>query len=831
MVKRSRFLDVIPDARAAVSRQLMQPDRAEWGTVTATPESDVSVPAGSLEVAIDGSDLPPVVVPADGGITAVGAKVMLVRDSSGRVVRASTPARLPAGAVPVAVGVTGEWLAGLDSLTATLDAAQDALDQRMGQADVDLAGARSDIAQAQSDLAAAQTQLGALAGGVEDVRSVAESARSQAQGAADAAVAAQGAADQARTDAASAAGIAGGKADVLIQAAAPAVAMRKATTLWIDTTGGANTPKRWSGSAWVAVTDKAATDAASAAAAAQSTESQAGADAAAARSAADAAQAAALSAQSAADAASARASTADGRVTVAAANPTTTDAAGKPIGAVWEVRSGATILRRFVLTAATTWTQVKVGQDFVGAKAIGQAQIGDLAVGTGQIADLAVTDAKVGSMSVGKLTAGTANLDSAVVQKLSVAIATVIQLSVDRLVAGSGTLNEATAKKLWADIATFGDVKITGSLLVDDLGAKTISGGKISGGTVVGAKVATADTGVRMILGTVAGDTSSPGIWMYDANNAYRWTVQLNDGIPRETFMDDSGTPRIRLNQNGLSFSGASSDLRMFLNDSGLSFYNPGSSKKSGNLASTTAGASPVFAIDGPESTSNKRGTMWIYGDESNPKIILGCSIAPNAPSGNATGLSMDYNGTWRLGWTDCRIYSEADSKSIDLYSASQSYKWYNLPTTTSAGSYLTMVVGANGEPWIYRNTSVRAAKMDIRDIQGDPYRVLNLQPRDWIDRGQAARQAAGMEHDDLAAEGIILAEARVGAPRVLPRIPGFVAEEVEDVLPELATYDDQGDLVGVMYDRVPAYLLLAVRALKAEVDDLKTQIGVHSGD
>lgn len=41
--------------------------------------------------------------------------------------------------------------------------------------------------------------------------------------------------------------------------------------LWIDTTGGNNTPKRWNGSAWVAVTDKAATDAAAAATASSMT--------------------------------------------------------------------------------------------------------------------------------------------------------------------------------------------------------------------------------------------------------------------------------------------------------------------------------------------------------------------------------------------------------------------------------------------------------------------------------------------------------------------------------------------------------------------------------
>ncbi|MBH3377271.1 phage tail tip fiber protein [Pseudomonas asiatica] len=70
------------------------------------------------------------------------------------------------------------------------------------------------------------------------------------------------AAQQAAQDAAT---LAGGKGKVIVQSAAPAVADRLAQNLWIDTTGNANTPKRWNGSAWVAVTDKVATDAAAAA--------------------------------------------------------------------------------------------------------------------------------------------------------------------------------------------------------------------------------------------------------------------------------------------------------------------------------------------------------------------------------------------------------------------------------------------------------------------------------------------------------------------------------------------------------------------------------------
>lgn len=65
--------------------------------------------------------------------------------------------------------------------------------------------------------------------------------------------------------------LAGGKGEVIYSASAPAVAKRLPQNLWIDITGNANTPKRWNGSAWVAVTDKAATDAAAAAANAQAT--------------------------------------------------------------------------------------------------------------------------------------------------------------------------------------------------------------------------------------------------------------------------------------------------------------------------------------------------------------------------------------------------------------------------------------------------------------------------------------------------------------------------------------------------------------------------------
>ena len=161
---------------------------------------------------------------------------------------------------------------------------------------------------AKSDAASAKTDASNAKATASNASSVATQAKATADSAAQSATDAATAAQKANTAAAAAAGVANGKADVLIQSTAPATSMRKPTTLWIDTTGGANTPKRWNGSTWMAVTDKAATDAANAAVkandaakTAQATADKASTAAANAASQANQAQAAAKKAQTTAD--------------------------------------------------------------------------------------------------------------------------------------------------------------------------------------------------------------------------------------------------------------------------------------------------------------------------------------------------------------------------------------------------------------------------------------------------------------------------------------------------------------------------------------------------
>lgn len=222
------------------------------------------------------------------------------------------------GAAKTAQDTANAATAAAKSATATAGQAKDAANaaqtaaesakKTAGNAETLANTANASANAAKSDASTAKTDAANAKATASNASSVATQAKATADSAAQSATDAANAAQKANTAAAAAAGVANGKADVLIQSTEPATSMRKPTTLWIDTTGGANTPKRWNGSGWMAVTDKAATDAANAAVkahaaaqTAQSTADKAQTTAANAAAQANQAQAAAKKAQTTAD--------------------------------------------------------------------------------------------------------------------------------------------------------------------------------------------------------------------------------------------------------------------------------------------------------------------------------------------------------------------------------------------------------------------------------------------------------------------------------------------------------------------------------------------------
>jgi hypothetical protein len=106
-----------------------------------------------------------------------------------------------------------------------------------------------------------------------------------------------------------------------------------------------------------------------------------------------------------------------------------------------------------------------------------------------------------------------------------------------------------------------------------------------------------------------------------------------------------------------------------------------------------------------------------------------------------------------------------------------------NAPTSSSAAN---AIIAVSPEGVMYRSTSSLKYKADVQDW-APQYRALGLNPRSWVDRNPI----------DPAAP--------------LTRYYGYIAEEVNEVMPEFVTYDDFGDPESVTYDRMPSPATIAI--------------------
>lgn len=158
--------------------------------------------------------------------------------------------------------------------------------------------------------------------------------------------------------------------------------------------------------------------------------------------------------------------TSDGRLTVAVVDPSVADAAGRPEGALWQVRVDGVIARQYLLTN-NQWEQTPVGGAMIGSKAISQAHI----------ADAAITDAKISSLSAAKITAGF--------------------LAADRIATGSITSDKLTIASGFITTAMIANAAITDAEIGSLSAAKITSGylatGRIAAGSITSDKLTIAN--------------------------------------------------------------------------------------------------------------------------------------------------------------------------------------------------------------------------------------------------------------------------------------------------------------------------------------------------
>lgn len=211
------------------------------------------------------------------------------------------------------------------------------------------------------------------------------------------------------------------------------------------------------------------------------------------------------------------------------------------------------------------------------------------------------------------------------------------------------------------------------------------------------------------------------------------------------------------------------------------------------------------------------------YGNISGSSYGLQVSSGSNAASltllNNTLTLEADSTATFHTFDGDITIFAgyggTAGARNLYLEASNRvvSSRIYN-STITSAANVAVISSGS-----IYRSTSLRKAKLAIDTLTVDDVRpILDIPTSTWFDRTNTEMYADYLTDPKGHPDG--------ATAEPLQRIPGVVAEDVEPLMPLLVTYDQNGELNGVAYDRIGALLIPLVKELTDRVTALEAQDG-----
>lgn len=481
---------------------------------------------------------------------------------------------------------------------------------------------------------------------IETAKSGAAAAQTAADNANTAAATAQSAADSAQEAAAAAAGVAAGKGRVIFSDTMPSGADNNVNNLWINTTGGANTPNKFNGTAWVAVTDRVAVDAAAAAVAAQTKAYQAFVKA---QDATDAATAAGLAADHAQ-------TTADGKNTVfySATKPSLT---GCVDGDQWYNTDDGNKLYIYKASAS----------DFV------LMQFGTNAIATNSIT---ATSGIVASLDAGKITAGTLSAD-----RIAAGSLTAAKLATGTITAASGIIADAAITDAKIANGTISNAKIanidagkitTGTINAARISANSITADKLNANvfnaqTITGSVfTAGGDSLPKILVGPLSGqigtgDSYGVQITTPNSNANGSATLGVSPIGPYLEFYDGAGKQSLYADKTGIKvpnrYGGGMVDISMLMTNT-LSWVMPTSdislqfSANSGSMWGvpryfrTPRASKPIYSVGKVSSTT---GRMLVYS---------GVSIS--APDTDQLGLEVQ----WQLLKVDPSGKGETDTGS-----------------------------------------------------------------------------------------------------------------------------------------------------------------------
>lgn len=422
----------------------------------------------------------------------------------------------------------------------------------------------------------------------------------------------------------------------------------------------------------------------------------------------------------------------------------------------------------------------------------------------------------VKNISAEWITAGT--IDTARLNVLDIAAETaqVIDLDVSRLTASAATIDEGVVNKLWSDVVVTRFLTATEKIITEDV----IATGAVTAPALN--VVSTSGTGHSWRLdetGLIAMHTSSQEAMHIDSGGIRMWddagelTVRINGkqnllqgefrtspaGVAAPGVIisnTNEGLPGVWFSTDG---AGGYTKAGMWLQDAGTVIIQ---GTESGGVPA------PVNIRGGIRLVSGR-----IYSGAGYFEITrLGDAIFQNLTSYGSViaGGNLEVTGAGRVDGS-MSMYGVTNMRAaVFMHNPSTSTFAANLGIATSPADRL------------YKLTSARRFKLNIADYQAGGS-ILDVNPRDWLDRTQVEEYA-----DALTAEyhHEPLSQTQQSTLEPVPwrRIPGLVAEEVAAAgLAEFVTYNTEGEVDGLMYDRLWITLIPIIRDLAARLDHLET--------
>ena len=292
---------------------------------------------------------------------------------------------------------------------------------------------------------------------------------------------------------------------------------------------------------------------------------------------------------------------------------------------------------------------------------------------------------------------------------------------------------------------------------------------------------------------------------------------------------------RVEINSDGLKSYAALPNTYAFLDKGSLQFYSASTRRleisadgtikfwDANEQLRTQISTYGTLTVSSPDLTKPSGSTQQLIVDSWR---IQGTKTDPN---GNVTQTSNFNFGNGVVNWAQLDGIVKFIVKG-DLEVDGYTRTWART-TTASANVVRSSPLEIPGV--LYQTTSLRRAKVGIAGVPATlADRILSVPVRDWIDRGAQEREKqarvvlANPESSEADREN-----AEMTLREGLRRIPGVIAEEVMDAgLAEFCTFDENGALNGVMYDRLPLLLIPLVKQLRGEVVDLRTRIDQLEG-